>query len=188
MVQISLFDFEGPPEPISGEAFKLSPLDIFAFAPIGAIGKTGEKLTTGFISQITKLFAPKTVLPATKGLTTVASTGARGGGAPFRVSGGFSSTSTAKLVSPAVKETQKGFPIFKPFTNPFQGKVNTNLALGTGALGLGTAGLFTLTQTPGGQDLTENIGDFGASVTKFATENPLIIAAALGLGALVVLK
>jgi len=71
MAQISLFDFEAPPEPISGEAFTLSPLDVLFFAPFGAIRKTGEKLTSPLITQITKLFATKPVLPSAElGLTS----------------------------------------------------------------------------------------------------------------------
>ena len=53
MVQISLFDFTAPPDPISGEAFTLSPLDAIIL-PVGAVLKTPISAFTKFVSNILK--------------------------------------------------------------------------------------------------------------------------------------
>jgi len=45
-----------------------------------------------------------------------------------------------------------------------------------------------LTQTEGGQELTEGIGDVGAQISKFASENPLIVAGIVGIILIGVIK
>jgi|APSaa5957512493_1039668.scaffolds.fasta_scaffold17236_2 hypothetical protein len=202
MVQISLFDFQGPPEPISGEAFTLSPLDVFAFAPIGAVRSGGEKVVTTFASALSKIFSgSKGALPSATGSITSAglTIGARGGGAPFRSGTSLLSKlslnqqsgfiTKTPLVQTATTQTNKLFPTFKGFTNPFTGKVSPNVAIGGGAVGAGTIGLFRLTE-PGTDGKTPLDGalDLGDQVSKFARENPLIIAAGIGLLAIGVLK
>ena len=62
MVQISLFDFESPPDPISGEAFTLSPLDAIIL-PVGGLLKTP-------ITQISKFFTNIFKAPVTTTIST----------------------------------------------------------------------------------------------------------------------
>ena len=62
MVQISLFDLVGPPEPISGEAFTLSPLDAIIL-PLGGLIKTP-------ITQFTKLFSNIFKVPVSTSIST----------------------------------------------------------------------------------------------------------------------
>ena len=193
MVQISLFDFESPPDPINGEARTLSPLDVLLFAPTGAAVKAGEKLTGGLVASIAKLFAPKAVIPSTKGLATVSNVGSRFGGAPFRNSNvSNTSASTANLFgkasiaeSSSIKSTMPALPKINLFSNS---GINKNLAIGTGGLfaGLGTVGL--LTQTEGGQEFTENANQTVQSATKFFSENPIIIAGGIAVLGILLLK
>lgn len=193
MVQISLFDFESPPEPISGEAFTLSPLDVLFFAPFGAIRKTGEKLTSPLITQITKLFATKPVLPSAElGLTSAGITIGRSVGAPIsRPTRGILETifkPVTKTTAPATIAVKQTNPFFPKLITPFSGKINPNLALLTGGTIAGVTGLGLLTQTEGGQELTEGIGDVGAQISKFVSKNPLIVAGIVGIALIGVIK
>lgn len=184
MVEISLFDIFPPPEPISGEAQALNPFDVLIFTPAGAIAKGGEKLTSSLASIISRFLGREgAILPTTKLATTVSS-GGRFAGAPFRTAVvSDTRTSTANLISIPTKTTTQ--TTSRIINNPFSGRVNTNLAIGSTAA-LGTAGLLTL--TPGGQQLTEKTTDVAQDVTKFFTENPLILAGIVVLGGILVLK
>lgn len=195
MVQISLFDLQPPPTPINGEAFALSPLDIIGFLPGSAAAKAGEKLTTGIVKPVTnifesigKFFAPKVVVaPASKGLATVSTRGsARYGGAPLSVSGGTSRTSVSQFLAPTVAPNSIKTGITLP--KLFQGPVNSNLALvaGTAGASLGITGL--LTQTEGGVNLVDKTAGTVSGVTNFISQNPLIVAGAVIVIGVMVLK
>lgn len=190
MVQISLFDFEAPPKPISGEAFTLSPLDIIIFTPTGAIAKTGGKVVSSIASFLTRLFGPKAIVPATKGLVTVATLGARGGGAPFRVQASLlgERTGTFGLQSVVTKPAISSSTNLARITNPFTGKINPNLVIGAGIAGVAGASIFQLTGTEGGKEFTEGIGDFSEKLLKFATENPLLLAGVVVVAGVLVIK
>ncbi len=190
MVQISLFDIFSPPQPISGEAFTLSPLDVIIFTPTGAIAKTGEKVVSSLTSFFSRLFGSKATLPATTGLITVATTGARGGGAPFRLSttvlGERASTFGLQSVitKPAISSTTN----LARITNPFTGKINPNLVLGAGIAGVAGASIFQLTGTEEGREFTEGLGNFGEQLTQFATDNPLILLGVVVIAGVLVIK
>ena len=182
MVQISIFDFESPPEPISGEAFTLSPLDVLIFTPIGAIRTGAEKVSANIFTSIGKFFAPKAILPTTK-LVTSATIGARFPGAPLRT---VASVGGEKSSVFGLSQVEASTSIFSKFTvpklaSPFTGKIPTKGALVLGGIGLTTASIFQLTGTQEGRDLAAGVGDFTENITKFATENPLIIAGIVGI-------
>ena len=187
MVQISLFDIFPPPEPIIGEAQTLSPLDVLLFTPTSAAVRTGEKLTGSLLSNLSKFFGSKAIIPTERGLITVAETvGSRAPGAPFKLSGGLTRTSTSGLTSAATSQAPKTSITFpKLFSSS---PANKNLALGTAGLGsiFGTTAL--LTQTQGGQDFSQDVNDNIKSVSNFINQNPLIVAGGLVLGAILVLK
>ena len=183
--EISLFDFFPPREAVSGEAFQLSPLDALVFTPVSQGVKVGEKVTTSIFTQISRLFAPKAIIPTTRTVTVAA--GGRFPGAPLRQSasllGERSSTFGINPISQtAVKQTN---PFFPKISSPFVGKLNTNLAVISGGV-LGTS--LVLTQTEGGRDLTQGVGDFTTQITDFAQKNPLIIAGVVGIMLIGVLK
>jgi len=196
MVQISLFDFQGPPKPISGEAFQLSPFDALIFTPVGAGVKVGEKVSASIFSTISKFFAPKAILPTSKTVTQVITqTGLRGGGSPFRQTSSpliQKSSSTGALTSITSKATTQGGAKLTSFSNPFTGKISSQLALKSGVVlgvtGGALFGLNQLTQTPGGQALTGDISNFGEGFSKFITENPLIIAGLVLVAGIMVVK
>lgn len=189
MVQISLFDFFPAPTPISGEVQTLSPLDVLIFTPTGTIAKTGEKVVSSISSFFTRLFGAKPIIPTTR-LVTVSGQAGRFPGAPLRtvasVEGERAGTFGLQSVvtKPAISSTTNLVRI----TNPFTGKINPNLVLGTGIAGIAGASIFQLTGTEEGRELTEGIGDFGEKVTKFATENPLLLAGGIIVAGILVIK
>lgn len=197
MVQISLFDFTSPPEPISGEAFALSPLDALIFLPGGAAIKTGEKTLSSIFTQIARIFAPKTILPTTKTFTTAAF---RFPGAPLRQTASVTGEKTSIFgISPTTSILKTGttttaakttsFTLSSLFKRP---STSTKL-LGTAAVGTTFFGLAT--QTPGGQEtlagISKGFGDV-TNITNQASEffknNPLILAGIVGLGLILVVK
>ena len=188
MVQISLFDFESPPEPISGEAFTLSPLDVLIFTPIGAIRTGAEKVSANIFTSISKFFAPKAILPTVK--TVTSAIGGRVPGSPLRQVASIGGEKSSVF---GISQVEASTSIFSKFTvpklaSPFTGKIPTKGALVLGGIGLTTASIFQLTGTQEGRDLTAGVGDFTENITKFATENPLIIAAIVGIGLITVVK
>jgi len=190
MVQISLFDFFPPPIPISGEAQALSPLDVLIFTPTGAIAKSGEKVVSSLSSFFSRLFGSKATIPATKGLVTVATLGARGGGAPFRVQASLlgERTGTFGLQSVVTKPAISSSTNLARITNPFTGKINPNLVLGAGIAGVAGASIFQLTGTEEGREFTEGVSNFADEVIKFATENPLLLAGVVVVAGIFVIK
>jgi len=189
MVQISLFDLQASPTPIIGEAFTLSPLDVLIFTPTGAIAKTGEKLVSSISSFFARLFGSKSIVPTTR-LVTASGIGGRFPGAPLRTTPTILGESSATfglqsvITKPAISSTTN----LSRITNPFTGKINTNLLLGAGIAGVAGASIFQLTGTEGGKELTEGIGDFGEKITKFATENPLLLAGVVVVAGILVIK
>ena len=154
MVQISLFDLQGPPEPISGEAFTLSPLD-FIIAPLGAALKLP---TSGFLKIIANLFK-----------------------APVKAASGFEVAGSGF--------TLRSLAIPRITVSP-----STKALVGAGIVG-GTATTGFLTLTPQGGDLINLASDFvdvGGKVatggTNLFSDNPLLLAGLIGLGAIVLLK
>lgn len=193
MVTISLFDFQGPPEAISGEARQLSPLDVLFFTPVSAATKTGEKLTTGLLSTISKFFAQKQILPATKGLNTVTSTqiGGRTGGAPFKLSGGTTSQSINYIAPKAAANTVSGIPKFALPGFPKIPKISTSTKLLAGAgitSGFTFGSIHNLTQTEGGRDSIKDVTGVASGITNFARQNPLLLAGGLIVVGIMVLK
>ncbi len=196
MVTISLFDFKSPPDAISGEARALDSFDLLAFIPGGSSLQAGRKVTSALIKpsfslwdDIGKLFfKPRNVLPTSKGLTTVTRIGSRGGGAPFKLSGG-SARQSINYIAPnvaanTVKVSAFSFPkLIKPTIPKISG--GTKILTG-GALTLGGLGL--LTQTPGGQNLTNETGETIQGITKFFSDNPLIVAGGVVILGVMMLK
>ena len=189
MVQISLFDIFPPPEPISGEAQALSPLDVLIFTPTGAIAKTGEKVVSSLSSFLSRLFGSKGIVPTTKLITTATAAG-RFPGSPLRtvatVEGERAATFGLQSVvtKPAISSTTN----LARITNPFTGKINPNLVIGAGIVGVTGASIFQLTGTEAGKELTEGIGNFGEQVTKFAIDNPLLLAGVVVVAGILVIK
>ena len=70
MVQISLFDITAPPDPISGEAFTLSPLDAFFITPLGAIRTSFLKPLENLIKGFTTTSGFKSINIVQTGLRT----------------------------------------------------------------------------------------------------------------------
>ena len=184
MVQISLFDFESPPEPISGEAFTLSPLDVLIFTPIGAIRTGAEKVSANIFTSISKFFAPKAILPTVK--TVSSAIGGRVPGVRSPLSQ-VASVGGEKSSVFGISQVEASTSIFSKFTVPklVSPSAGTKILIGGG---LGVTGLTLLTQTQGGKDLAAGVGSFTENITKFATENPLIIAAIVGIGLITVVK
>ena len=182
MVQISIFDFESPPEPISGEAFTLSPLDVLIFTPIGAIRTGAEKVSANIFTSISKFFAPKAILPTVK--TVTSAIGGRVPGSPLRQVASIGGEKSSVF---GISQVEASTSIFSKFTVPklVSPSAGTKILIGGG---LGVTGLTLLTQTEGGKDLAAGVGSFAENITKFATENPLIIAAIVGIGLITVIK
>jgi len=189
MVQISLFDIFPPPQPISGEVFTLSPLDAVIFTPTGAIAKTGEKLVSSITSFFSRLFGSKSILPTTR-LVSASGQAGRFPGAPLRTVASLEGekTSIFGLQSVITKPAISSSTNLARITNPFTGKISPNLVLGAGITGVVGASIFQLTGTEGGRELTEGLGDFGEQVTKFATENPLLLAGVVVVAGILVIK